>query len=195
MAAFVAGPVPPIPMVVGPSRVPLAGAAGVAGVSRVEEAVDADQGEYNESPHHGAQLDHSPTPDQGAASLVAQNLANHQLDIREEADEEDPTEDLKKKGGKQSSLGCLPGTTACPPQRPQGGPIPHLPCSEECWGCPREDGCAWPACPFRRLPRWAAVTASCTVVGIPCPFGQPSEGPRPWSPHPSLSCRLPLLFL
>lgn len=122
-----AGPVAAAPVVVvGPSWVPLAGAAGAAGVSRVEEAVDADQGEYNESPHHGAQLDHGPTPDQGAASLFTQNLPNHQLDVREEAGEEDPTEDLEEKGGKQSNFRCVPATTAGPTQRVTRGPASHL---------------------------------------------------------------------
>lgn len=125
MAAFMARPGTTAPMVLGPSRVPLAGAAGVAGVSRVEEAVDADQRENGESPHHGAQLDHCPTPDQGAASLVAQNLPNHQFDVREDADEEDPREDLNKKGVKQASLWCLPGTTACPtPEGHKGATFP-----------------------------------------------------------------------
>lgn len=95
------------------SRLPWLGssrrAPEVAEVRRLEEVVDADQGEHDQGADHRAQLLDCSVPHQGTAAVASQDHAQHHLDVTGEPGNEYPGDDLlAQKGGQSLGLGEAP---------------------------------------------------------------------------------------
>lgn len=76
----------------------LGGALQAAEVGRREDPPHIDQREHEQSSEQGAQLHRRPTPHEGAAATVAQDHAQHHLDIAQTANEEHPRGHLQGQG-------------------------------------------------------------------------------------------------
>lgn len=78
-------------------HVRLGGTPCVANIARLKESVDADQREHGQSPEHGAQLHHSPTPHEGAVAFIPQNHPDDDLNIGQAQNKQDPGQYLQHK--------------------------------------------------------------------------------------------------
>lgn len=64
-------------------------------LSRGKHVIDVDQREHGERSNQGARLDGDAAPQQGSVTGLVQQSPNHHLQVGEQADENDPGDDLQ----------------------------------------------------------------------------------------------------